>query len=189
MINNIIRTTYNQYSGSGKAETETCPQMDPGQKNQKQTEKSGAEEKQALITDFMEKINRDSDSFRLTAITNKLNSGKKLSYYELGYLRQRDAALYAKAKAIQLERKSLERRLTGCKNKAQLRNLQHSKIISISAGMQTKDGEGASGYNRDLSARIASTNDTCLQYRRTHKLPETGGRPKYDRLILSGKRK
>ena len=65
---------------------------------------------------------------RMTAIFNKMNSGKKLTSEELEYLLSEDPAAYQKAKEIQMEQEGYEKALKNCKTKEDVQRLKSTHM-------------------------------------------------------------
>ncbi len=73
-----------------------------------------------------------ADKAKTSSIKQKLKQGKKLSAQELNHLREKEPALYEKAKVIQSAREELERDLKHCKTKAEVR------MALLRAGMKVE---------------------------------------------------
>jgi hypothetical protein len=87
-----------------------------------------------------------AEKAKTNSIKQKLKQGKKLSAEELKHLKEKEPALYEKAKAVQLAREQLERDLKHCKTKGEVRMamLRASMKVESQAAMADTAAAGVS---------------------------------------------
>lgn len=99
-----------------------------------------------------------ADKAKTNSIKQKLKRGKKLSAEEFKHLREKEPALYERAKVVQSAREQLERDLKHCKTKAEVRMamLRASMKVESQAAMADASAAGVSAMNGGVSAGQAA---------------------------------
>ena len=100
-----------------------------------------------------------ADRAKTNSIKHRLKQGKKLSAQELNHLKEKEPALYEKAKVIQSAREELERDLKHCKTKAEVRMalMRASMKVESQAAMADTAAAGAA-MNTEGAAAIDAEN-------------------------------
>lgn len=108
--------------------------------------------------------NKDAKQSTLTAITDKLKSGKRLSGAELEFLRYNNPELYKKVVQIDEERKEYNSRLGKCKTKDEVHKLHSQKVQQLSGDAAIAAQNGDTGALEFISMRAAAIDDAHLAF-------------------------
>ena len=107
-----------------------------------------------------------ADRAKTNSIKHKLKQGRKLSAQELKHLKEKEPALYEKAKVIQSAREELERDLKHCKTKAEVRMalMRASMKVESQAAMADAAAAGATmkGFTPSAGGAVSGTAGAAL---------------------------
>ncbi|MDR0222209.1 MAG: hypothetical protein LBI38_01560 [Oscillospiraceae bacterium] len=100
-----------------------------------------ADQKRQSVSEAMRRAKEEESKKRLSSVTYKLKTGKKLTFEEMEILRVHAPELYREALMIMRRREELERRMKDAKTKREVEVIRASAIATVSGGRSSpKDG-------------------------------------------------